>query len=98
VGVQWLQRDDADSERLTFEAWVDAEEGRQYLVNSTEIRAIGFTLQEVGAGSIRVHRKGEGTRSARQHSKAVVVDTQRLPLVQYKLPVEVENSILHRCW
>jgi hypothetical protein len=83
VAVQWLTRDDADSERLTF-LDPDTPPAQQEVFNSTELRCIDLNLVEKKS----VAPAGARTRSGRVAPREI----------RYVLRGDEENVILDACW
>ena len=90
VVVQWLCRLAEDAEQRTFEL---DNKSKQFIFNSTELRAINVEMPRVCAGPTPV-RPPVNTRSASDRARAGCGPRDG----KYTLPVESEQGILKLCW
>ena len=106
LAVQWHDRDPADPDGRTF---VPAEKG---LLNSTELRAHGFELRGIAISNSQQANSGGGAECSDDSSDSededlplgIVVNDANDQLVQqsqheqHEMSVEVEQTILGKCW
>ena len=89
VAVRWLHRFAGDSTRLTFVKDSYMNENDFDIVNSTELRAVGFNMKRV-----QLPLAPQVRRSARHNANVVPCE----PDIHYSLDREVEDCILKQCW
>ncbi len=94
----WLHRVDEDASGLTFEEWdpsadTDASQAPvAMIVNSSDLRAVGFDLREVLPLQLEVEeREGQCTRGA------VLKQIHGMGTRRYVLSVDNDNDFRSRC-
>ena len=101
LAVEWWDLDPSDPEGRTYKRWKPpAGSPKQFVLNSTELRDINFTMKaETPAASPplqQVRRSGRAhvttaTRDERMRQEAAEDSA-------FCMPAEIENEILRRCW
>ena len=84
IAVQWLARAAEDPEQRTFEL---VEGGEQFVINSTELRFSGVSLELVPPMGPAVRRSSRGMTRAQSSGHQVLTR-------KYVLPIESEQAIL----
>ena len=98
--VEWWDLDPSDPEHRTYKKWTPPAGGpTQFVLNSTELRDINFTMTPVNpvAPPLEDVRRSGRTGVVAARAQRERVEAQREDAA-YNMPAEVENEILRRCW
>lgn len=104
LAVKWWCTAGDDPEERTYEAWVPTaadieaygmEQGDDvfFLVNSTELRMVGFQMDPIDPPPTPSAHVSHRTRSAMSAPERASTDGRR-----FRLPADVENQGLAMCW
>ena len=104
VAVKWWKLTADDPEERTYEEWeptqaeiaafgIETPNGPYFLVNSTELRHIGFQMDSVAPPPASPVPVAMATRRARAVAQHMVTLGCR-----FRLPPDVGNQILALCW
>jgi hypothetical protein len=104
LAVKWWVKTDDDPEERTYEEWVPTaedietygiEEGDEvfFILNSTELRMVGFQMDPVTPPANTVVHIAHRTRKASSAPERASTAGRR-----FRLPADVENQGLALCW
>eukprot|EP00965_Chrysotila_dentata_P193216 6175616-Pleurochrysis_carterae.AAC.1 len=88
---RYFDREASDASGLSFEEWT-APDGSSHFVNSTELRAVNFTMDAVGQQVLPQVRASRGRRAG--VVRAAPASRPR----RVRMPAEVDDDIRSRCW
>ena len=91
IAVHWFHRFVGDDSRLTFVKDMYAGDIKHDVVNSTELRAIGFDLKQV-----KLPAAPPSHRITRGALRRAALPCE--PDMHYELHAECESGILQNCW
>ena len=92
-----------DPEDLTYEEWepkkedidafgIETADGAYFLVNSTELRHVGFQMDAADPLPAAPKRRAATRRASAEAERASTTGHR------FRLPADVENQILALCW
>ena len=101
LAVEWWDLDPSDPEGRTYKRWKPpAGSSKQFVLNSTELRDINFTMNaEKPAASPplqQVRRSGRAHVTTATHDERMRQEAAEDSA--FCMPAEIENEILRRCW
>ena len=105
LAVEWWDLDPSDPDSRTYKRWTPpAGSPQQFVLNSTELRGIDFTMDAVGPAVspplVEVRRRSGRASSvaASRAQRERVEAAQGVGDQAFRMPAEVENEMLRRCW
>ena len=104
IAVKWWIKTTDDPEELTYEEWqptaaeieafgIETSDGVYFIVNSTELRHVGFQMDAVSPPPSAPVPVASRTRRA-----SAVAERPSTAGRRFRLPPDVENQILAHCW